>query len=137
LEKVWKAWTDVSLLEQWWAPKPWKAVSKSYDFSEGGFWLYSMVGPNGETAWCRVNFKTIVPQQSFTSTALFCDENGVVNPDFPPMHWLVTFHPVGASTRVVAELTFDSEADLEKIVAMGFEEGFTMALGNLDEILEA
>jgi uncharacterized protein YndB with AHSA1/START domain len=135
LEKVWKAWTDVSVLEQWWAPKPWKAVSKSYDFSEGGFWLYAMMGPNGETAWCRVNFKTIAPQQSFTSTALFCDENGVVNPDFPPMHWLVTFHAAGDATRVVAELTFDSETDLEKIVAMGFEEGFTMALGNLDEIL--
>ncbi|MBB6131271.1 SRPBCC family protein [Mucilaginibacter lappiensis] len=136
LEKVWKAWTDVSVLEQWWAPKPWKAVSKSYDFSEGGFWLYCMTGPNGEAAWCRVNFKTIVPQQSFTSTALFCDENGVVNPDFPAMHWLVTFQAVGAVTRVVAELTFDNEADLEKIVAMGFEAGFTMALGNLDELLE-
>ena len=26
LEKVWKAWTEPKLLDQWWAPKPWKAV---------------------------------------------------------------------------------------------------------------
>ena len=47
LEDVWEAWTDSNILDQWWAPKPWKAKTKTMDFREGGFWLYSMIGPDG------------------------------------------------------------------------------------------
>ena len=32
VEDVWKAWTDPKLLDQWWAPKPWKARNKIYGF---------------------------------------------------------------------------------------------------------
>lgn len=46
LEDVWKAWTDSNILDQWWAPKPWRAKTKTMDFREGGMWLYSMVGPD-------------------------------------------------------------------------------------------
>ena len=35
LEQVWKALTEKDLLDQWWAPKPWKAKTKSMDFREG------------------------------------------------------------------------------------------------------
>jgi len=34
------------------------------------------------------------------------------------------------------DITFSNEADLEKIIEMGFSEGFTAAHGNLDELLE-
>ena len=34
--KVWAAWTQQELLDQWWAPRPWKARTKSMDFREGG-----------------------------------------------------------------------------------------------------
>lgn len=36
--KVWKAWTESKLLDQWWAPKPWKTETKSMDFRNGGYW---------------------------------------------------------------------------------------------------
>jgi uncharacterized protein YndB with AHSA1/START domain len=135
LEKVWKAWTDSSLLDMWWAPKPWKARTKTMDFREGGFWLYCMVGPDGTESWARADYKTIVPQKSFTAVDSFCDENGNKNPDFPSMHWKNEFRQTNSGTSVEVEITFSSEADLEKILKMGFEAGFTAALGNLDELL--
>ncbi len=46
LEQVWKAWTDSNILDKWWAPKPWKAKTKSMDFREGGTWLYSLMVQN-------------------------------------------------------------------------------------------
>ncbi len=48
VNKVWHAWTDSAELDKWWAPKPWKAVTKQFNFSEGGHWLYAMQGPDGE-----------------------------------------------------------------------------------------
>ena len=36
---VWDCHTKRELLEQWFAPKPWVARTKSMDFREGGHWL--------------------------------------------------------------------------------------------------
>jgi uncharacterized protein YndB with AHSA1/START domain len=135
LEKVWKAWTESSLLDQWWAPKPYKTHTKSMDFKAGGRWHYFMLSPEGEKHWCKVDFKSIDPQKSFTAIDSFCDENGVDSHAAPFMHWHTKFQSAGNGTLVTVEVSFDSAADLEKIVAMGFQQGFTMAHGNLDELL--
>lgn len=135
VEKVWKAWTDSKLLDKWWAPKPWRAETKVMDFKEGGAWLYRMVGPDGTSQWCHVSFKTIVSGKSFSSTSVFCDEHGNEDSNMPAMYWLVEFEPTATGTKIEVELTFDKEADMEKIIEMGFEGGFTMGLGNLDELL--
>jgi uncharacterized protein YndB with AHSA1/START domain len=135
IEKVWRAWTEKEILDQWWAPRPWKAKTKTLDFVFGGQWLYCMAGPEGEASWCRVDFTAITQGKSFGATVNFCDENGNINADFPPMHWIVQFEKAGEGTDIVVEVTFDKDADLKMIVEMGFEAGFTMALGNLDEVL--
>ncbi|MEJ7737224.1 MAG: SRPBCC domain-containing protein [Chitinophagaceae bacterium] len=136
LEEVWKAWTDSSILDTWWAPKPWSAKTKTMDFREGGRWLYSMVGPDGAESWCRVDFKGIVPNKSFMAEDSFCDENGNITNEIPGMHWQNEFSGTDTGTKVEVEITFDSEADMEKIMEMGFEVGFTAAHGNLDELLK-
>jgi hypothetical protein len=53
------------------------------------------------------------------------------------MHWFAQFSSTEAGTRLTLEVGFDSEADLETIVQMGFKEGFTSALSNLDPMLES
>ena len=136
LEEVWKAWTDSSILDTWWAPKPWRAKTKSMDFREGGCWLYSMVGPDGSESYCRVDYQSIVENKSFISDDSFCDENGNITHEMPGMHWKNEFSGTGSGTRVSCELTFDTDADVKTIIEMGFEEGFTSAHGNLDEILK-
>jgi uncharacterized protein YndB with AHSA1/START domain len=135
LIQVWQAWTESDLLDQWWAPRPWKAVTKTMDFSEGGFWLYAMTGPDDTKHWCRVNFNKIVANKSFTVTNFFCDADGNKNEDFPVMNWKNDFRQTDTGTKVEVEIIFDNEADFEKILQMGFEEGFKMGLSNLDELL--
>jgi uncharacterized protein YndB with AHSA1/START domain len=136
LENVWKAWTEKDILDTWWAPKPWRAQTKSLDFREGGTWFYSMVGPDGTESFCRVDFKKIVPNQSFVANDAFCDENGNITQDFPSMHWKNEFSSSDSGTKVEVEITFNSEEDMNKIIEMGFEEGFTAAHGNLDQVLK-
>lgn len=135
VEKVWRAWTESSLLDQWWAPRPFKTETQSMEFSPGGRWLYCMLGPEGERHWCKFDFEKIAPQKNFTGLEGFCDEQGNTVPEPPPMHWFVQFTSNENTTTVTVDIAFNSEADLEKIVAMGFREGFTMAHGNLDELL--
>ncbi len=60
--KVWKYYTTAELLDKWWGPEPYKAVTKSFDFSEGGHWHYVMQGPEGDAHFCINNYKTIDPE---------------------------------------------------------------------------
>ncbi|HMQ69620.1 MAG TPA: SRPBCC domain-containing protein [Ignavibacteria bacterium] len=136
LETVWKAWTDSKILDQWWAPKPWKAKTKSMDFREGGSWIYCMCGPNDEEMWSRTNFQNLVPLKSYEGTDIFCNDDGNENPDLPRMNWKLNFKESGNRTTVEVEVTFNSEEDLNKIVEMGFEKGFASAHNNLDELLK-
>lgn len=136
LQQVWKAWTESSMLDQWWAPRPWKAQTKSMDFRPGGFWLYAMLGPEGEKHWARMDIESVNPPKNYVGQDSFCDENGVKNEDLPGMHWNTQFTSSGEGTKVEVTITFTSEEQMQKIVEMGFKEGFTMAHGNLDELLE-
>src|SRR5688572_26233627 len=131
LDQVWKAWTQSDILDQWWAPRPWKAKTKSMDFREGGTWMYAMLGPAGEESWARADFKSVNAPNSFTMQDAFCDEHGNINTDFPRMQWRNEFSPTAGGTQVKVVITFNSEADLDKIVEMGFKEGFTAAHSNL------
>jgi uncharacterized protein YndB with AHSA1/START domain len=135
IETVWKAWTDPDMLEKWWGPKPWVAITKSMDFRVGGAWLYYMVGPEGQKHWSHVKFTAIEQGTRFAADAVFSDENGNSAPSAPVGHWDNKFVAVGDKTKVVVDLSFDDEATIKMMVEMGFEGGFTMGLNQLEELL--
>ncbi len=135
IEKVWKAWTDPAILERWWGPKPWTAITKSMNFTAGGVWHYYMEGPQGEKHWCHVKFTAIEPGSRFATDAAFCDENGTLTPGMPVSHWDNKFVAMGDKTQVVCDLHYDDEAAIKMMIEMGFEGGFTIGLNQLDEVL--
>lgn len=132
---VWDAYTQSEYLEQWFAPKPWKAKTKTMDFREGGCWLYAMCGPNGEEHWARADYLKINPKDSYAVRDAFCDSEGNDNPDLPKANWLVMFSDVSDNTLVNMVIKYESLNDLETIIKMGFKEGMTMTLDGLDELL--
>ncbi|SEW41529.1 Uncharacterized conserved protein YndB, AHSA1/START domain [Chryseobacterium wanjuense] len=136
VSKVWNYFTKAELLDQWWAPKPWKCETKKQDFKEGGVWLYSMVGPEGERHYAQVKYREIMEHRSFDGTDTFCDENGNVNPDFPEAKWLFGFTGVEEGTKVTVNIHFSSTEAMKQLLEMGFEEGFKMGLNQLEEILK-
>ena len=137
LSLVWDAWTKPEILDQWWAPKPWQAETKTMQFTEGGHWLYCMVGPQGEKQWCLFSFEQIEPQKSFSGLDAFCNEEAVPDNTKPRLHWQNAFQEEGETTIVYIDLRFDELSDLETILQMGFREGFTMGLENLEEYLQS
>lgn len=133
--KVWDYFTKSELLDQWWAPKPWKCETKKQDFKEGGTWLYSMVGSQGERHYSLLQYGEITEHRSFDGIDAFCDENGKINEDFPQAKWLLGFTGVEEGTKVTINIHLPSQEALKQLLEMGFEEGFKTGLNQLEEIL--
>lgn len=135
VEEVWEAWTEAEILDQWWAPKPWKAITKHMDFSEGGHWLICLNGPNGEQQWGKTSYDRIDPHEGYSGTYVLCDENGKINPKLPGTRLSVAFTCKGNTTVVVVESIYLSEVELEKVIAVGVPDGMASAFTNLDKML--
>jgi len=136
-ELVWLAWTTPSLLDQWWAPKPYRTETKHLECKTGGHWLYAMIGPENDAHWCRADFTAVTANKYFEATDAFCDADGKVNSEFPVAHWKCTFTTADEGTLVSIQIAYNSTEDLEKYLSLGFSEGFTSALGNLDQYIES
>jgi uncharacterized protein YndB with AHSA1/START domain len=134
-EKIWNAFTNPEITDKWWAPKPYQAFTKKVNFENGGQWLYYMLSPEGEKQWSLADFSNIKPMESYEVAHAFCDENGKINTNFPRMNWKNTFQEENGTTKVTNVITFSQEEDMELILEMGFEEGYSMGLNQLNDLL--
>lgn len=134
---VWDCYTNLELLNQWFAPKPLNTKTKSMDFSEGGHWHYAMIEPNGTEYWGYTEYHDINPIDYYHTVDAFCDSEGTINPDLPKAKWHVQFSDQGEHSKVTTVVSYESLEDLETVINMGMEEGFTACLEQLTEILES
>ncbi len=135
IKMVWQAWTDAALLDKWWAPKPYHIETKILDLKVGHMWLYAMVSPTGEKMWCKADYKAIETNKLLSWLDAFCDEDGIENNIKPRSLWTNHFNEKNGLTIVNITLLHDKLEDIDTMIQMGFKEGFTMALKNLDETL--
>ena len=135
LETIWNAQLKTEILEKWWAPEPYKTVVVTNDFSNGGILHYYMLSPEGEKHYSLAEFSDIVNLKSYTVLDAFCDENAVINIEFPRQKWFNSFEENNGITTVTNTIQFESKEDMDKINEMGFEEGYTMALNQLLSLL--
>ncbi len=135
LETVWDAHTKSEILEKWWAPEPYKAVVVKNNFSNGGILHYYMLSPKGEKHYSLAEFSDIEHLKSYTVLDAFCDENAVINMELPRQKWFNTFEENNGITTVTNSIQFESKEDMDKIIEMGFEEGYTIGLNQLFALL--
>lgn len=135
VELVWKAYTESKILDQWWGPSPWRAETKFHDFSVGGYWLYAMVGPDNERHWGRMNYLSVEKHKNFHLEDAFCDEKGNVNTDLPVSKGSNTFTPTANGTRVEFKMTYSTEDQIQQLIEMGFEQGITICMEQLNDLL--
>jgi uncharacterized protein YndB with AHSA1/START domain len=134
LENVWRAWTERDLLDQWWAPKPFIAKTRSMDFKIGGRRFYAMVSPEGQENWSIQKYTSISPKTNFRMYSTFADKDE--NPQLPGSDWDVTFSEQNGTTKVCIIITNESLDRMKKMIEMGFEAGLTATLGSLEELLQ-
>ena len=139
LSLVWDAYTKPEILDQWWAPKPYSSKTKVMNFEVGGRRFYAMVSPEGQERWSVQKYTSITPTTNFKMFNAFADENE--NPELPGSEWDLNFSEQGPSaslrvTKVSITIYNESLERLERMIEMGFKEGFTMTMKSLEELLE-
>jgi uncharacterized protein YndB with AHSA1/START domain len=130
---VWDAFTKPEILDQWVAPKPWASKTKYMNFEVGGKRFYAMVSPEGQERWSIQEYTSISPKTNFKMLNAFADENE--NPQLPGSDWDYNFSEQNGKTKVSISIYNESLERMEKMIEMGFTEGFKMSLVNLDELL--
>jgi uncharacterized protein YndB with AHSA1/START domain len=133
LSLVWDAFTKPEILDQWWAPKPWASKTKAMNFEVGGRRFYAMVSPEGQENWSIQKYTSISPKTNFKFLNAFADENE--NPSLPGSDWDLTFSEQNGITKVSVSIYNESLERMEKMIEMGFKEGFTATLKSLEELL--
>ena len=136
IARVWQLWADPRQLERWRGPPTYPATVVDHDLSPGGTVTYFMTGPGGEKprGWWRV--LSVDAPWHLAVLDGFAHDDGHPNTEMPTMTFHVTLDelPEGG-TRMVIESRFPSRESMEQIIAMGMEEGITLAVGQIDALL--
>lgn len=134
LSLVWDAYTKPEILDQWWAPKPWASKTKIMNFEVGGRRFYAMIGPEGQEHWSVQKYTSITPKTNFKLYNAFADKDE--NPELPGSEWDLSFSEQNGLTKVSITIYNESLSRMEKMIEIGFKEGFTMTMKNLEDLLE-
>jgi uncharacterized protein YndB with AHSA1/START domain len=132
---VWDAFTKKEILDQWWAPKPFESRTKVMDFKVGGRRFYAMVSAEGqELNYSIQTYTAISPKTNFKFESVFADKDE--NPFPPGSDWDLTFSEENGITKVSISIYNESLERMEKMIEMGFKEGFTATLNELENLLQ-
>lgn len=132
---VWDAFTKKEILDQWWAPKPFESRTKVMDFKVGGRRFYAMVSAEGqELNYSIQTYTAISPKTNFKFESVFADKDE--NPFPPGSDWDLTFSEENGITKVSISIYNESLERMEKMIEMGFKEGFTATLNELGNLLQ-
>ncbi len=134
LNLVWDAFTKSEFLDQWGAPKPFIARTKYMDFKVGGKRFYAMVSPEGKEGWILQKYTSISPKTNFKMFNVFADKDE--NPAPFGSDWDYNFSEENGRTIVRISIYNESLERMEKMIEMGFKEGYEAGMKNLEELLE-
>ena len=134
LPLVWDAFTKAEILDQWVAPKPFTAKTKYMNFEVVGRRFYAIVSPEGQERWSVQEYTSITPKTNFKMYNTFADENE--NRQLPGSDWDYVFSEQDGITTVNITIFNESLERMEKMIEMGFVQGFKMTIDNLEKVLE-
>jgi len=135
VERLWEAYVDPRQLERFWGPPTWPATFTRHDAAAGGRSTYTMTGPDGETHGGYWEWLSVEPRKAFEVRDGFLRSTGEPDTDLPSMRMQFVFEETAGGSRVTTTTSFDSVADLERLLEMGMEEGLREAMGQMDAVL--
>jgi len=127
--KVFQAWTDPTLLRQWFAPRPWTTSMAELDVRPGGASLIVMRDPEGRDFPNRGVYLEVVEDERLVFTDAYT--KAWEPSEKPFMTVVVTFEDEGGRTRYTAHVLHWTVADREAHERMGFRQGWAQCADQL------
>lgn len=129
--KVWDVMTRRQ--EEWWCPRPWRAVFDVDEKWPGGRCDVTMYGPDGEVHPHRGIYLAYEDGRRFASTDAV---TGDLEPSGPFMIGIWEVAREGNGTRYTARARHWREEDRLRHAEMGFAEGWQACAAQLKELCE-
>ena len=136
-QQLWRAWTTPQHLMQWFCPLPWRTVDCEIDLRPGGLFRTVMRSPEGQDHPNLGTYLEVVPERKLVWTnALEPGFRPAAPAAIPPnasffFTATVIFAPHGSGTQYTALVRHANAADCQRHAAMGFEQGWGIALDQL------
>jgi uncharacterized protein YndB with AHSA1/START domain len=134
-ERVWNLWEDPRKLERWWGPSPYPATFTRYEFEPGGQCRWYMTGPEDfmHSGWWRIDALDVPRRIEFVQG--LAGDDGEPVPGLEPYGGIVTLQPIATGTRMTVRVQFADVEQMERL-AIGMQEGMSIAIGQIDALLE-
>ena len=134
-EKLYRAWTEVDLLRQWFAPKPWSTPHAELDVRPGGASMVVMADPDGKQYPNPGIYLEVVPNEKLVVTDAYA--SAWEPSDKPFMTVVLTFEDVDGKTRYTARAKHWTIEDREAHEKMGFHEGWGQCTDQLEALVKS
>jgi uncharacterized protein YndB with AHSA1/START domain len=130
-ELVFKAYTDPSLIPQWWGPRGFTTTVDQMDVRPGGVWRFVLRGPDGSEDAFNGVYREIAPPQRIVSTFEFEGMPGHVSVE------TLTLEEHTGKTKVTSTSLFQTVEDRDGMLQSGMEAGAAETYDRFAELLEA
>lgn len=134
-EQVWELWNDPRRLERWWGPPEYPATFTALDLRAGGSGRYFMTGPDGEQYHGEWAVDAVEPGRSIELHDYFTGADGVRSTEMPVSVTRVRLTEQDGTTRMVLSSSFETLADMQKLLEMQMDEGLRQAVSQMDALL--
>lgn len=134
---VWDAWSDPAKLAQWWIPAPIECQVATLDLKPGGGFVTRMREEGAAAFQPHVDgcFLEAIPEKRLVFTTVLTEGWQPAEP-WLAITAILTFEAKDGGTLYSARVLHKNPEDSRKHDAMGFQEGWGTAIGQLARMLE-
>lgn len=131
-ERVWRIYTDPTMIPKWWGPRILITIVDKMDVRVGGGWRYIQKDTDGNEFAFRGEYKLVEPPHNLVYTFEFEPMAGQIVTD----HCRFEALP-GGKTRVIVKTICDNLEALDGLLQSGMEGGVNESWERLEALLAA
>jgi uncharacterized protein YndB with AHSA1/START domain len=122
LPSVWHAWSDPTVIPQWWGPDGFTSTIDRFEFHAGGSWIFTMHGPDGTDFPNEIVFDEIAEERLIRFRHLS-------QPQFMATVEFTVDGPTTTTVRYVGLFATKEQRDAIAVYALPANEQFMTRLG--------
>jgi len=135
-ERLWELWADPRQLERWWGPPSHSSTFVEHELTPGARTTYFMTGPDGEKHHGSWRIEEAEPPHRLRISDDDVDDEGKPE-DGGPTAMTVTIAEANGTATMSIQTHFGDRESMEQTIEMGFEQGMTEMLNQVDPLLGA